>query len=261
MMAVAAVPLGLALVLAAVLNAGRDGEMRLPGVLRRRASGAIAAAGERARYSPETLVRWAVTCGLAGAALGVIIAWGSSLVFLAAPVLAAAGAESPFRLLALRASRRREIVVRELPDVLDLLAICVGNGMAIDPALRLATSRFPGVVAQEFALLFAQLDLGARRADAYRDLGDRLGTPEAHALATSLIQAEEFGLPLGPTLAEQAEVLRSAREQLVRTRAQKAAPRVQLVVALVMVPGAMVLILGALMLELIDQLGALGVGG
>lgn len=257
----AALPLGLALALAAILHAGRDGGVPLPGVLRRRAVAAIAAAGEGPRRTPESLIQRAALCGLAGGAIGVIATWGSPAVIVVAPLLAAAGAEGPFRLLAVRATRRRERILRELPDLLDLLAICVGNGMALDPALRLATSRFPGVVGDEFATLFAHLDLGARRADAYRDLGRRLGTSEARALAAALIQADELGLPLAPTLAEQAEALRSAREQLVRTRAEKAAPRVQLVVALVMVPGAMILILGALVLELIDQLGSLGVTG
>ncbi len=261
-----AIPLGIAVLIAAALGAFRAEpaqrrDLPIPGLLLDRAKRALAAAGAPTRYTPERFSLLACACGAAGGALGLALTWGNPILVLVGPGLALAGLVSPFRLLALQAARRREQVLRELPDLLDLLAICVGSGMALDPALRLAVSRFPGLVSQEFRQLFAEIDLGARRSEAYRDLGRRLGASEARSFATALIQADALGLPLTETLADQAESLRASRERMVRIRAEKAAPRVQLVVALVMVPGAMILILGALVLELIERLSMLGAVG
>ena len=258
-------PLALSLAIAIYLRRTRPGQDEshslLPAFLLDRAAAALASAGVGGRYSPERVGFAACSCAAAASLVGVFVAWGSPLVVVIAPVLALAGGVLPFRLLAAGAERRRGQILRELPDVMDLLAICVGSGMALDPALRLAADRFPGVTSAELRAMFAEIDLGARRADAYRSLAERLGTPEARVLAAALVRADGLGLPLGATLTEQAEALRAARERLVRERAEKAAPRVQLVVALVMVPGAMILVLGALLLELIDRLAALGVTG
>lgn len=256
---VAALSLGVAVVLASLLSArGREAAFPVPAALRARAGASLLAAGDRRPDAAERLVRLACGAAAAGGVLGIVLTGAGALALLVAPALALLGFLAPFHLLSIRGARRREQVLRELPDVLDLLAICVGSGMAVDPALRLAAARFPGLVGDEIGTLFDQIDLGARRPAAYRDLGRRLGTPESRALAAALIQADALGLPLTATLSDQAEGLRSAREQLVRTKAEKAAPRVQLVVALVMVPGAMILILGALVIELVGRLGALG---
>ena len=162
----------------------------------------------------------------------------------------------PDRLVAARAVRRRLAIIRALPDLLDLMVICVEAGMALDPALRMAAARLGGPLGDEIGATLDMQALGTPRRDAYRALADRVGSDDVARLVAALMQAEELGTPLAHALAGQAESLRAARRQMARDRAARAAPRIQLVVALVMVPGALLLVLGVMVVELAGQIGA-----
>jgi tight adherence protein C len=177
------------------------------------------------------------------------------------PALGLAGAVAPSRWLSSRESARRRALVRELPDLLDLLGICVESGMALDPALELAAGRLGGTLGGEIGRVLRDLSLGTTRADAYRALVERTGTPELAQTVGALLQAEELGAPLSRALEGQAEALRVARRQGARERAARAAPKIQLVVALLMVPAVLLLVLGVLLIELSRQVGGVIGGG
>ena len=203
-----------------------------------------------ARASAGGAVAAVATALVAGALAGPLAA------FAVAAALGALAVAGPALWLRSRARSRRSAIVRQLPDLLDLLVICAEAGMALEPALRLAVGRLPGALTGEVAALLRELDLGTPRRTAYRALAERVGSPELTQSVATLIQAEELGAPIADVLARQAELLRAARRQHARDRAARATPRVQLVVALVMVPGAMLLVLGALVIELAGQVGA-----
>ena len=177
-----------------------------------------------------------------------------------APLLAVAGYLAPDAWLRAAARRRRQTLIRELPDLLDLLGICVESGMALDPALRVAAARLPGLLSAELRMMLRELALGIPRREAYESLAVRGGTPELTQVVGALLQAEELGAPLSGALTEQSTALRAQRRQLARDRAARAAPKIQLVVTLLMVPGALVLVLGVMLLELAHQVGAVVAG-
>lgn len=200
----------------------------------------------------------------AGAMAGACAAPAMLLGPAAAVVLVAAlavGAYLPTRWLARRVVRRRAALVRELPDLLDLLGICVEAGMALDPALALSSERLGGTVGDEIGRVLDDLRFGMPRADAYRSLVARVGAPELAQAVGALLQSEELGAPLSAALEGQAEALRVSRRQAARDRAAKAAPKIQLVVALLMVPAVLLLVLGVLIIELSRQVGAVMGGG
>ena len=213
-------------------GAGRPGDRGAALVMRARAGGAV-------------------TGVLLGAALAVL----ALPLVVAVPVLALAGRVLPDRVIGRMATARRLAIVQALPDLLDLMVICVDSGMALDPALRLAAARLGGPLGDEIAVMLDAQALGTPRRQAYQALAERIGSDDVARLVASLLQAEELGTPLATALAGQAEALRAIRRQLVRDRAARAAPRIQLVVALVMVPGALRLVLGVMLIELAGQIG------
>lgn len=221
----------------------------------------IGRAGLSDRLTPEMLRRARTGGALAAACLALPLAVASPAMAVLAPALGVAGALAPLRWLAARQAARRRAQVRELPDLLDLLGICIESGMALDPALELAAARLGGTLGTEIERVLRDLSLGTPRADAYRALVDRAGTPELAQTVGALLQAEELGAPLSRALEGQAEALRVARRQAARERAARAAPKIQLVVALVMVPAVLLLVLGALVIELSRQVGAVVGGG
>lgn len=221
----------------------------------------VVGAGVDGAFDEHSLARARLTLVALGVLAGVVLGvTGGPAGMLAGIVVIAAAPATPGRWLATRARRRRATIVRELPDLMDLLGICVGAGMALDPALALAVDRLGGLLGEEVARMLADLRFGMPRPAAYRALVDRVGVPELTQAVAALLQADELGSPLSGALAGQAASLRAARRQAARDRAAKAAPQIQLVVALVMVPAVLLLVLGVLIIELSRQVGAV-VGG
>jgi tight adherence protein C len=217
---------------------------------------ALVRAGLADALAPDALAR--MRAGLAGA--GLVLSSAMALLIPSAavmiPLAAGGGVAVPGRWIARRAAARRAALVRELPDLLDLLGICIEAGMALDPALRLAADRLGGTLGEEVGVVLRDLSLGAPRRDAYRGLVERAGAPEMTRTIGALLQAEELGAPLSRALQGQAESLRASRRQDARERAARAAPKIQLIVAMVMVPAVLLLVLGVLVIELSRQVGA-----
>lgn len=237
--------------------------MRLPcpralaRALAREGDGAeIVQAGLAGRLGADGLARMRAGGALAGVVAAAALAVLSPAASLLAPALGGLGAMAPGRWIARRRRARRAALMRELPDLLDLLGICIEAGMALDPALALAGERLGGVLGGEVATVLRDLSLGASRRDAYRALVARTGSPEVTRTVGALLQAEELGAPLSRALQGQAGALRAARRQDAREAAARAAPKIQLVVAMVMVPAVLLLVLGVLVIELSRQVGA-----
>ncbi len=226
----------------------------------RRVVTAVAAAGLDPRAGVTTIARSRVGLAQAGCACGVILAIAHPLGIVIAVALAVVGYIGPVRWVQVRARQRRRHVVRELPELIDLVVICTEAGMALEPSLRLAVERLPGVLAGEVGHTLRELDLGTPRRAAYVSLSQRLDVPQLTGLVGALLQADELGAPIASVLTRQAELLRSARTQDIREHAAKAAPKVQLIVAMVMVPAALLVVLGVLIIQLIAQIGGV-VGG
>ncbi len=226
----------------------------------RRVVTAVAAAGLDPRSCVTTIARSRVGLAEAGCAFGLVLVIAHPLGIVIAVVLALVGYFGPVRWILVRAGRRRRQVVRELPELIDLVVICTEAGMALEPSLRLGSERLPGVLTAEVGSTLRELDLGTPRRDAYVALSRRLGVPQLTGLVGALLQADELGAPIASVLRRQAELLRSARTQDIREHAAKAAPKVQLIVAMVMVPAALLVVLGVLVIQLIAQIGGV-VGG
>lgn len=221
----------------------------------------LVTAGLPVDATAPVLVRARAGGVIAGVAFGVVLAvLAAPLLLVLTPVWVVIGRLGPDRAVARRAGARRAAIVEALPDLLDLMVICVEAGMALDPALSLAADRLGGALGEEVRATLSDQALGTPRRQAYRDLARRTASEDVGRLVASLLQAEELGTPLATALAGQAEALRAARRQRARDRAARAAPRIQLVVALVMVPGAMLLVLGVMVVEMAAQVG-IAIGG
>jgi tight adherence protein C len=167
---------------------------------------------------------------------------GIALV-LAAP---AAGYLAPELGLKRRAGARRRQIDVELPDVLDLLRVAVGAGLAPRRALTEVGRRHPGLLAQELTRAANRARLGEPIDKALDGLEERCPAGGVPALTAALRRAERHGAPLAPTLAAQAAEARSRRAAHRSQRAAHAAPKIQLVVALLLVPAVLLLVAAAL---------------
>jgi tight adherence protein C len=158
-----------------------------------------------------------------------------------------AGHLAPALWLVRRTRRRAAAIERELADVLDLLRVALGAGLAPMRALAEVGRRHPGLLAAELRRAGARRALGVPGATVIAELERRCPGEGVSALCAALRRAERHGAPLAGTLAAQARDARARAAVRTAEAAARAAPRIQLVVALLLVPSVLLLVAAALL--------------
>lgn len=210
--------------------------------------------------TPAAVSRARAGALVAGALASAVLALLAPAASLLGLVVAVGGYLAPDRWIARRGARRRAEVERDLPDLLDLIGVCVTAGMPLDAALRMSSERTHGPLADEVGRMLRLLELGTPRREAYRDLAERTGSAALARTVGALVQSDELGAPVAEAVAAQAGEMRAARDATAREAAAKAAPKIQLVVALMMVPAVLLVVMVVLVTEMARQVGVV-VGG
>lgn len=122
-----------------------------------------------------------------------------------------------------RAERRRQAVLRALPDTIDLLTLVVEAGVGFDAAVSRVVERGrPGPLRDGLTRYLQETRMGHARKDALKATAERIDLPDFTSFVTAVIQTEQMGAAMGPTLRAQAQALRSRRTQAVEKKAQEA---------------------------------------
>jgi tight adherence protein C len=181
-------------------------------------------------HNPSAVALFLGSKAVTGAGLGLSYLFYGALIQRALPnllpvsvVLGGLGFFLPDVWLRFRTRQRQQAVTNALPDVLDLLMVCVEAGMGFDAAVARVAEQ-PGSKAgplhEELLRMHLEIRAGRPREEALRALADRLGTEEIRSIVGSFIQTDRLGTPLGKTLRVQAEASRVQRRHRAETRAQ-----------------------------------------
>ena len=157
-----------------------------------------------------------------------------------------AGIKAPELFLVNAAKKRQTEVRKAWPDALDLTLICVESGMAIEHAFRrvsteIATSSV--VLAEELALMTAEMSFLPDRRQAYENLVLRTGLDAVKAVATALVQAERYGTPIGQALRVLAQESRDNRMTDAEKKAAGLPPKLTVPMILFFLPVLFVVII------------------
>ena len=167
-------------------------------------------------------------------------------------VFALAAFMLPDVVVTLKTRGRKEILRAELPDALDLLAVCVEAGMGFDGAISKLTEHMEGPLAEEFGLTLGEMRIGESRSNALTKMMQRVGTPEFSAFVRAIIQADQLGISLGRILKVQASDSRLRRQLAAEERAMKAPIKMLFPTVLFIFPAMFIVILGPAFLNLAD---------
>ncbi len=162
--------------------------------------------------------------------------------------------------LHMRIKARQREVVHALPNVLDLLMVCIEAGMGFDAAVariaeRPETRRSP--LHQEMLRMHLEVRAGRPREEAMRGLGARTGVPEVMALVAAFIQTERLGTSLGKTLRVHAESARVQRRLRAEERAHLAPLKMLFPTVMFLFPVFFLVTFAPAMLLLLGALGAI----
>lgn len=168
----------------------------------------------------------------------------------------AGGIYLPFLILNRKIKARRHSMVRDLPDVLDLLTVCVEAGLGFDGALHKLSEKMKGALVEEFSRLLNEIRVGVPRRNALMAMTNRCNLEDVSVFTTSLIQADQLGVGIGNVLRIQSAAMREKRRQRAQEAAMKAPVKMLLPMVMFIFPTIFVILLGPAMIQLIGTFGA-----
>jgi len=129
----------------------------------------------------------------------------------------------PEMMLNSNVKKAKDDLVRNLPDTVDLLGLCVNAGLDFMMALKWVVEKSaPNVVVNEMNNLLQEINVGKPRREALRDLARKYELPDLSTFSRTLIQADKMGTSVSDALNILSEDMRLARYRRGEAMALKA---------------------------------------
>jgi tight adherence protein C len=211
-------------------------------------------AGLARSLSPQAYL--AMKAGLAalGLLFALILTASGALPFLLGLALAAGfaalGFIGPEFVVNGRIRTRKDDMKGELPDVLDLLCVCVEAGLGFDQALVKLNERMSGPLVDEFSLVLHEMRIGQSRSAALKNLAERVDSPEVSQFSRAIVQADQLGISLSRILRVQSQDMRLRRQLSAEEKAMKAPVKMLFPTVIFIFPAMFIVALGPAMLNL-----------
>lgn len=164
------------------------------------------------------------------------------------------GALLPSTWLARKVTERKDAILNELPDVVDLLAISVEAGVGFEGALEIVCQHFDSPLAQELSRTLKEMELGLPRREALQNLKRRTEVPDLSNFVLALTQADSLGMPIGRILHTQAGEMRNKRRARAREKAARLPVKILFPLVVFIFPAVLVVILGPAMHSVAEAL-------
>jgi tight adherence protein C len=207
-----------------------------------------------------TVAEYAVPAILALSAL-LSFGWSTRNGWIAAGFAAVIGYLLPGLFLDRQVANRRRQIRNGLPDVLDLLIVCLEAGSSLDQAVVKASDElemaYPAL-AEELRVLTTETRAGKPRMEAFRNLAQRTKVDDVRALVAMLVQTDRFGTSVGQALRTLADSMRVRRRQNAEEAAGKVGVKLVFPLVLCLFPAFFIVILGPAVLQLVRAFTQVG---
>jgi tight adherence protein C len=168
-----------------------------------------------------------------------------------------AGFVAPTQYLLWRIARRQHAIEKALPNVLDLMVVCVESGLGLDQTVIQVATELRAAhpeLCSEFAMMNLELRAGKRRVEALHNLADRTGVDDVKKLVAVLVQTDRFGTSIAQSLRGHAEYLRVMARQRAEERAAKLAVKLVFPIFFCVLPSLFVVTIGPVITRLVRNL-------
>jgi tight adherence protein C len=153
-------------------------------------------------------------------------------------------------------AKRQAAIRRGLPDVLDLLVICIEAGLSLDQATARTAQELvkaQPALSDELGIVALEQRAGRARSEAWKHLAERTDVDVVRNLVSMLVQAEQFGTSIGKTLRVHSDTLRTKRVQEIEEKAAKLSVKLLFPLVLFIFPSLFLVVLGPAVLVMADS--------
>jgi tight adherence protein C len=164
-----------------------------------------------------------------------------------AATAAAFGYLLPDLIVKRKTRQRAKAIDNGLPDVLDLLIVCMEAGSSLDQSIVKASDELEiahPALAYELRLITTEIRAGKPRLEAFHNFAERTQVDDVRSLVTMLTQTDRFGTSVALALRTHAEVSRTKRRQRAEERAAKVGVKLVFPLVLCIFPAVYVVCIG-----------------
>jgi tight adherence protein C len=155
--------------------------------------------------------------------------------------------------------KRLHNIRRDLPNIIDLLNLCVSGGMDFMLAVnRVVRDIKPCDLTRELGEVYRETQIGKTRREALKNFAWRVDMPEVHSFVRTLVQADRMGTPMAEAMNLQAEEMRVRRFQFGESMALKAPIKLLFPLFAFILPVVMIIVGGPIILQFVR--GGLNLG-
>jgi tight adherence protein C len=148
-----------------------------------------------------------------------------------------------------RQAARHKTISRDLPEIVDLLALCVDSGAEFMNAVQRVVREYrPCPMQEELAVVIQEIRIGKRRREAFRSMAHRVRMPDVNAFARAIVHADRMGTGMAQALRIMSEDTRLRRYHAAERFAQQAPLKMLIPLVLIMMT-ALIMVAGPVLLE------------
>jgi len=155
---------------------------------------------------------------------------------------------------------RQKRITRGLPDVLDLLVICVEAGLSLDQAMTRTAQELNSAqpeLCDELNVVILEQRAGRARSDAWKNMAARTDVESIRTLVAMLVQTEQFGTSVAKMLRVHSDTLRTQRVQRIEELANKTSVKLVFPLVLFIFPALFVVTLGPALIVMMESFSSL----
>ena len=159
-----------------------------------------------------------------------------------------------------KVKNRQLQIFLDLPDVLDLMTVCVEAGLSMDAAM-VTVCETPNLkkspLIEEMTIVLRETRAGKQRSEALRDMGERTMVDDLKSFTAMLVQTERLGTSLARSLRVHSDSLRTIRSQQAQERAAKTSIKLIIPLVFFILPALFVVILMPALIRIFRVLGSM----
>ncbi len=154
------------------------------------------------------------------------------------------------------------VILKELPDAVDLLGLCVNAGLDFMLALKWVVEKSPpSIMVSEMNILLQEINVGKTRRDALKALSSKYDLPDLSTFTRTLIQADKMGTSVSEALIILSEDMRLARYRRGEQMAMKAPMKLLVPLLFFIFPVVGILVGGPIFIQFMTENPMSRIGG